>query len=230
MRSREQKTLVGDTALEILVLSPFQADSEAGPVPECLCAKPTQGPASGPGSCAPCSLTRGLTAAPREAQGKMQSLGSRTLTAASYTPGSSSCATGNPEERGGSGPASPNDLHWCQRVFASAQLLQPGAFLGLPQPSPLTGGRERNPRASPPPGQLENIRLRDCCLERFGDKGKWDSRISTFALVSLHCTIYFNPHLPASWLPWAAAHWVFLFLLQMNSCLFRAKWGRFFAF
>lgn len=62
---------------------------------------------------------------------------------ASYTPGSSSCATGNPEERGGSSPASPHDLLWCQGVFASAQLLQPGAFLGLPQPSPLpnlTGG------------------------------------------------------------------------------------------
>lgn len=63
-----------------------------------------------------------------------------------------------------------------------------------------------------------NIKLRDWCLERFGDKGKWDSRISTLALVNPHCKIYFNSHLPASWLPWAAAYGVFLLLLQMSSC------------
>lgn len=73
---------------------------------------------------------------------------------ASYTPGSSGCATGNPEERGGSSPASPHDLHWCQGVFASAQLLQPGAFLGLPQPSPLpnlTGGSPAGKGIPEPP-------------------------------------------------------------------------------
>lgn len=141
MWPREQKTLVGDTALKIHVLSPFQADSvmlgqslSASVLNEhrdisllCILQTHQRAHSSSPGG-------TGEDAVP----GKQDA-----LQPASYTPGSSSCATGNPEERGGSGPASPSDLHWCQGVFVSAQFLQPGAFFGLPLPSTLpnlTGG------------------------------------------------------------------------------------------
>lgn len=139
MWSREQKTLVGDTALETHILSPFLTDPvmlgqslsisvlnqhkdiSLGARLLHILQTHQRAPSSSPGGTGEDAVS-----------GKQNS-----LQPASYRPGSSSCATGNPEERGGSSPASPNDLHWCQGVFASAQFLQPGAFLGLPQPSPL---------------------------------------------------------------------------------------------
>lgn len=64
--------------MEIHVLSPFQSDSDAGPVPECLCAKQRQGhQPQGQTPVHPADSPE-LTAAPQEAQGKMQCLGSRT--------------------------------------------------------------------------------------------------------------------------------------------------------
>lgn len=190
-----------------------------------------------PDSCASCRLTRGLTAAPQEAQGKMQCLGSRThYSQVIHTRKLKLCYRKSWGKRWFWSNLSQwltlvsRGVCFCSALAARSLL---GAASGFPT-SQLDRGqpcRKRNPRASPPPGQLENIKLRDWCLERFGDKKKWDSKILTLALVNPHCKIYFNSYLPASWLPWAAAYRVFFFLLQMNSCLLlRAKCSSFFAF
>lgn len=79
MWSREQEALVGDTALEAHGLSPFQADSVMlGQFLSASVLNQHKDISLGADSCASSRLTRGLTAAPQEAQGKMQCLGSRT--------------------------------------------------------------------------------------------------------------------------------------------------------